>query len=483
MISSQSIELLNLCETTINHVNLTSVALSAYRLDASSFLNADTRMSLTAAKSTRQVSDLADVFTVYIQTPILYYVEPFDQSRSYLTTSELGEYQRGIPTHVSLITDARLVEWEVKWGNIVLSRSGRVGEAYWIDKKLDGALVGDSFRVVPKKPEDAYFLYALLSSIFAKDYMTGVSYGSVVDHASVAQARSLPIPCIKEKSRDRISFLVNSALNARDDAYDLLDEAEAELLRVNGLSELGIPTPDQFNPLGQPEYCELNARTIKSNNGSGSDYRLDAHFYNLTAQRAVVNIRKGPSVIRTIKEVASVFMGPRFKRNYVESDHGIPFLSGKNIVQLRPELKYLSNIDMAEMQDLIIKQGWSLITRSGTIGRTCFVWKNFEDYSASEHILRVMPNEKEIDPAYLNAFFASRYGYEQILRFRHGSVIDEITDKQIEQVLLPCPSWKEQKTIGDLVRKAYELRAVAISQEDEAQKILKNELQALTEGR
>jgi type I restriction enzyme S subunit len=480
MISSQSIELLNLFEATINHVNLTSVALSAYRLDASSFLNTDTRLSLTAVKSIGQVSDLADVFTVYIQTPILYYVEPFDQSRPYLTTSELGEYQRGIPTHVSLITDARLIEWEVKRGNIVLSRSGRVGEAYWIDKRLDGALVGDSFRVIPQKPEDAYFLYALLSSIFAKDYMTGISYGSVVDHASVAQARSLPIPRISDHARRRIDVIVKSALDAREAAYDLLDAAEAELLQINELSEIRISTPEHFDPLGQPEFHELSSISIKSNNAG---YRLDAHFYNLAAQRAITSLRKCKSDIKTIKEVADVFMGPRFKRNYVESAHGVPFLSGKNIVQIRPELKHLSNLQMADMQELIVKRGWSLVTCSGTIGRTCFVWDNYEEYAASQHILRVKPNEEKIDPAYLNTFLASRYGYEQILRFRHGSVIDEITDKQIGQVLVPCPSRKEQEVIGDMVRKAYELRAEAIRLEDEAQEILKEELQALPEGR
>ncbi len=90
-----------------------------------------------------------------------------------------------------------------------------------------------------------------------------------------------------------------------------------------------------------------------------------------------------------------------------------------------------------------MKQGWTLITCSGTIGRTCFVWKNYEDYAASQHILRVIPDQSEIDPGYLYAFLSTEYGYEQILRYRHGSVIDEVTDKQIEQVLIPLPSRKE----------------------------------------
>ena len=169
-------------------------------------------------------------------------------------------------------------------------------------------------------------------------------------------------------------------------------------------------------------------------------------------------------------------MGPRFKRNYVESAHGVPFLSGKNIVQIRPtDLKHLSTTDMAEMQDLILKQGWTLITRSGTIGRSCFVWNNFEEWAATEDIIRVAPND-QVDKGYLYAFLSTEYGYQQIMRFRHGSVIDHITPGQLETILLHVPSESSQKEIGDMVRKAYELRAEAIRLEDEAQAILMNEL-------
>jgi type I restriction enzyme S subunit len=71
---------------------------------------------------------------------------------------------------------------------------------------------------------------------------------------------------------------------------------------------------------------------------------------------------------------------------------------------------------------------------------------------------------------------SSQYGKQQVLRFTHGSVIDEVTDKQIKKVLIPLPSETEQKKIGDLVRTAYEKRAEAIRLEDEAQKILMDAL-------
>jgi len=145
-----------------------AVRANSFRLDASAFLSAKTGASaFPVASSGQLLADIANVFTVYIQTPILHYVAPFAQSHPYLTTSELGEYQRGLPTHVSLLTDPRLIDWKITRGTIVLSRSGRVGEAYWVDEKLADALVGDSFRVVPKNQKDAHFIYALLASTYA----------------------------------------------------------------------------------------------------------------------------------------------------------------------------------------------------------------------------------------------------------------------------------------------------------------------------
>ena len=121
---------------------------------------------------------------------------------------------------------------------------------------------------------------------------------------------------------------------------------------------------------------------------------------------------------------------------------------------------------------MLVKCGWILVTRSGTIGRTCFVWKNFENYAASEHILRVLPDDAKVDPGYLYAFLSSEYGYEQIIRFRYGSVIDEITEEQLKKVVVAIPSLTQQQEIGDRVRLAYDKRAEALRLEDEAQRML-----------
>ena len=90
--------------------------------------------------------------------------------------------------------------------------------------------------------------------------------------------------------------------------------------------------------------------------------------------------------------------------------------------------------------------------------------------------MRVQPDETRIDAGYLLAFLSSPYGYEQVMRYRNGSVIDYITPEQVAKFIVPVPTSSEQKKIGDMVRLAYERRAEALKLEDRAQEILLREI-------
>jgi type I restriction enzyme S subunit len=468
-----------------NVVAVSRLEMAQFRLDASAFLSRDKFSALMPRTSQSQpLSELADVFTVYIQSPILAYVKPFEKSRPYMTTSELAENQSGHTTHVSLLADPRLLEWEIRSGNILVSRSGRVGEAYWVDKKLSGALVGDSFRVVPKDPADGPFIYAVLASNFARNLLSGSAYGSVVDHASVDQLRNFPVPKLTGAMRSKIASAVGKAIALRECAYDLLDDAQDQLLNANKLSPLDTSGPDSSSTHADVLAFKVRYEDVVQSGASASEFRIEAHFHNPIARTAIARIERSPSLKRTVGELSrDVILCGRFKRNYVESEYGTPFLSGRNIVQIRlTDLNHLSNSETQDMQSSLLQRGWVLVTRSGTVGRTCFVWHNFENFAASEHILRVLPDEAEIDAGYLYAFLSSEYGYQQIIRFRYGSVIDEITDQQLKKVIVPLPSPKQQKDVGDKIRLAYEKRAGALKLEDEVQEMLTRAIQEDSAG-
>jgi type I restriction enzyme S subunit len=272
---------------------------------------------------------------------------------------------------------------------------------------------------------------------------------------------------------DDINSIIDKVILLREQANDLLDEANKLVYKYNHLPELNIDE----NQYSDGEN-KIQTRVLKSSSIFG-EYRLDAHFYNPIAELAIRNIASNSESNKLLNEVATpTYMGSRASRNYVEKGFGVQFLSGKNIVQIRPtDPKYLSKQETENLEELLLQKGWILITRSGTLGRTVLVWNNYENVAASEHLIRVIPKNNEIDSGYLFAFLSSDYGYHQLVKFKHGAVIDEITEDQIGETVIPIPKSPQRKVIGDKVRQAYEKRGEAIHLEDEAQEILKQSLE------
>src|SRR5579885_3867889 len=66
-----------------------------------------------------------------------------------------------------------------------------------------------------------------------------------------------------------------------------------------------------------------------------------------------------------------IFNGPRFARLYVDDpDYGVPFLGSTDILNADlSTLPLLSKKLVERLPELLIQDGWTLITCSGTIGR------------------------------------------------------------------------------------------------------------------
>ena len=93
----------------------------------------------------------------------------------------------------------------------------------------------------------------------------------------------------------------------------------------------------------------------------------------------------------------------RIARTWVnDPEYGIPFLSSTDILQA--DLSIVSLISKKTVQtnpDLILGKGWTLITRSGTIGRMTYCRPDMNGMACSEDVLRVVPDLDKILPGYL----------------------------------------------------------------------------------
>jgi len=86
---------------------------------------------------------------------------------------------------------------------------------------------------------------------------------------------------------------------------------------------------------------------------------------------------------------------------------------------------------------LLLEEGWSLITRSGTIGRMAYVRPDMAGLACSEDVLRVVPNPERIPPGYLYAFLSSTYGVPLVVAGTYGAIIQHIEPEHIANLPVP----------------------------------------------
>ncbi len=175
-------------------------------------------------------------------------------------------------------------------------------------------------------------------------------------------------------------------------------------------------------------------------------------------------------IVKLNDVVKRIFCPGRFKRNYVDYFSGaVPFLGGSNITEyiVRKD-KWLSPTD-PKLKELRVKSGWILITRSGTTGIVSSVPKAWDGYALSEHIIRIVPEAKKLNPSYLFAFLQSRFSKEQLARGVFGSVIDEITPEHIGSLKIPLPPDKKMFfEIKTMIKKSEDARQKGIENLNEA---------------
>lgn len=212
--------------------------------------------------------------------------------------------------------------------------------------------------------------------------------------------------------------------------------------------------------------------SVSSQNG----LRFDASFHLSEGLVVKRKIASSPYEMLKIKDVASdIFYGNRAKRVYVsKKDHGIPFLSSSDILQAD-----LDNVKLASkkytpcIEQMMLKKGWILISRSGTIGNCAFANAKHAQKLASEHVIRLVPNNI-LRGGLVYAYLASKYGYSLLTQGTFGAVIQHIEPNFVAS--LPIPNFPDafQNDVDNLIQESAKLREEAGDCLHEAETIMNN---------
>lgn len=191
--------------------------------------------------------------------------------------------------------------------------------------------------------------------------------------------------------------------------------------------------------------------------------RLDAATYASGGLEVRDRLCARPWSWRRLDALSNVFVESRFARVYVrDAEHGTPYITSSDM--LLADLKgllFLSNARTPQMSKLLIREGWTLISCSGTIGRTVYVRAEMDGLAASHDVIRCLPHTAEISPGYLFAFLSSPQAQAMIRQKTYGNVIQHIEPEHIADMPVPIPDEAFQQRIHELVTRAAEARTEA----------------------
>lgn len=210
----------------------------------------------------------------------------------------------------------------------------------------------------------------------------------------------------------------------------------------------------------------MKIKTIPNHWLVKNGHRMDCNPYMGGAVEARAILEKLACKKFPLRELTTgIYHAGREGRKWVTAkEFGVPFLGSTDI--LKSDLSRLSLISKKQVVKspaFTIHKGWTLITRSGTIGRMAYSRSDMDGMACSEHVMRVVPDADVIPSGYLYAYLSSKFGLPIVVSGTYGSIIQSIEPHHIADLPVPRLTAKIENEIHFLVEKSAELRANANS--------------------
>lgn len=198
--------------------------------------------------------------------------------------------------------------------------------------------------------------------------------------------------------------------------------------------------------------------------------RFDSSYHLSDGVTVKCNIVASPYPLMLIGKAAErIFIGGRARRVYVKDrKHGVPFLSSSDILQADLEnVKLASKKYTPNIEEMTLQKGWTLITRSGTIGNCAFANAKHPQKLASEDVIRHKPNNI-LKQGYIYAYLASKPGYSLLTQGTFGAVIQHIEPAFVASLPIPVLPEAFQQEVDNLIQESARLREEATDALDKA---------------
>ena len=226
---------------------------------------------------------------------------------------------------------------------------------------------------------------------------------------------------------------------------------------------------------------KFQVKTIPSRWLEDNGCRLDCGPYMSGAIEARqilknINFTKTPLTELTESGMSGIFKGKMVKRIFVhDKDNGVPFINTSGMLSADlSDLPLLSRKMAQTDKPCYVKEGTTLVSAAGTIGRTAFVRGEMAGMFACSDIMKVIPDVEKVSAGYLYAFLSSKFGVPLLTSGTFGSIILHIEPFHIASIPVPRLG-KIEIEIHNLVTKAARLRTDASKLINDSILLLENE--------
>jgi len=322
--------------------------------------------------------------------------------------------------YISKSRTSNLQEYFLEEGWTVLTRSGTIGNAAFVNKNfISKAASDDIIRVVPKTVPSG-LLYAYLSSKYGKALITHGIYGAVIQHIEPEHIQNIPVPILPANKQEEIHNLILQSGKLRVEANELLEDA--------------IVILEGSLPAIRTEKAYISS--IRKLNENNLRFDSTTNFTNIQKFYSSISNSYHISIIGELS--GKVFTPNIFKRIRVDNSIlGIPFLSGSDLLDARPKFDSFLSKKMKNIEDYILKKGWIAIQDAGTIGYVSLINGYLNGVAATNNLVRIVPNDSDNFNPYIFAFLKTQQGQTILKSSAYGSVQKHIDNDQVSRILIP----------------------------------------------
>lgn len=354
------------------------------------------------------------------------YAVPGEDATPYLRPYDVFEY---LPKAADLLSAGRslkLDQYRVHEGDLLQTCSGRnLGPAVYVDSDLAQFVMShDIIRLRCADTRFRLYVLAYLSTPTGQAMLRRDKSGSVIDHISVSHLNAISVPVLPQ---------------VMDEVVDMM--AQAVSARETGRAALRATVAAYEQPWQEALRWSAPKRGWSVKRGALVG-RLDAAPHRRELVELQDLLRQQGAV--RVADVADVRKpAGRYKTYYVDQVHGLPILSGRQLLQSKPiNLQFISTRSFSDPGRYELTPDMIVFPADGraeeSLGEPACVTDERVGWLASGHVGRLVPADSA-DLGWLFAAFASEQVQQQVKATACGSVVDALYEGDVGSVLLPKP--------------------------------------------